>query len=195
MKKLIYSLKHIYCVPCDMLKLYPLQLDQPYHCSINFLGIFHYSFADIDYVSLPCLCTFVQPITIGLAIPDKTAKITHTSSNLKPMTQAKHFSGFKIIRVHDQNYFRGFRVIPPSRAESFQRIKCNSTFANIPREQSLSASQGWETPGNSYFSHLISRIISIPQATIISGSPCVTASILCIKLAAPLPFIKTSDDQ
>ena len=54
-----------------------------------------------------------------LVIPDKTPKITGASEKLKSVTQAKHFSEFKIIRVHDQNAVRGFGVITTTWDELF----------------------------------------------------------------------------
>ena len=39
------------------------------------------------------------------------------SANLKPTTKAKPFSGLEIVRVHDQNDFRGLGVIPTTRTE------------------------------------------------------------------------------
>ena len=41
-------------------------------------------------------------------------------SHLKPMNKEKQFSGFGIVRIYDQNTFIGFRVIPASRAMTFQ---------------------------------------------------------------------------
>ena len=41
----------------------------------------------------------------GFVIPNKNAQITRDRANFKPMTQAKIFPGFKIVRVHDYNYF------------------------------------------------------------------------------------------
>ena len=42
------------------------------------------------------------------------------SANLKPVTYAKLLYGFEIIRVHDQKYFGGFRVIPTNQAGLFK---------------------------------------------------------------------------
>ena len=56
---------------------------------------------------------------VGLAIPNKTAKIMRASANLRTFTKAKPFSGFYIIWVHNQNSFQGYGLIPITRAESF----------------------------------------------------------------------------
>ena len=55
----------------------------------------------------------------GLIIPYITAKITTTHANLKTMTLSKQFPGFGIVHMHNQNAFRGFRVIPLYRVEPF----------------------------------------------------------------------------
>ena len=80
-------------------------------------------FADRTDVPLPRLCVIFQSIMFGHVIPDKISKITRDRAHLKPMTQDKLFSGFNIVLMHDQNAFRGFWVIPPSRAMSFLKIK------------------------------------------------------------------------
>ena len=106
----------------DLLQKYPLQLDHTYHHGVTFLGIFPGSFDDCMDVLLPRLNTLFQPITFGIFIPNKYSKIIRARAHLKPMTQAKPIHGFGIFRMHNQNAFRGFRLIPSSWAESFQQI-------------------------------------------------------------------------
>ena len=60
---------------------------------------------------------------VGLVVPDKTTKSMRASAHLILVTQTKQFSSFEIIRVHDQNDFRGFGVIPTTWDESFKRIR------------------------------------------------------------------------
>ena len=55
----------------------------------------------------------------GLVVPDKTTKVTRVSAHLKSVMRAKSFSGFNIIRVHDQNNFLGFGIIPVTQDEPF----------------------------------------------------------------------------
>ena len=55
----------------------------------------------------------------GLVVPDKTTKVTRVSAHLKSVMRAKSFSGFNIIRVHDQNNFLGFGIIPMTQDEPF----------------------------------------------------------------------------
>ena len=62
---------------------------------------------------------FVQQITIGLIIPNETTKITCASENFRYVKQTKQFSCFDNMLVHNQKNFIGFRVIPPSRSQSF----------------------------------------------------------------------------
>ena len=71
---------------------------------VTFLEIFTWSLADRVNVIFPLQCAILHPINFGLVIQNKTAKITRTSANLKPVTQAKPFSGFEIIQVEDLGY-------------------------------------------------------------------------------------------
>ena len=76
------------------------------------------------------LPTLFQSFTFGPVIPDKTAKIMRTFADLKPMTQAKTFSGFNILRMHVQNAFLGSEVIPLYRAKLL-------TLENVPNAPEL----------------------------------------------------------
>ena len=45
-----------------------------------------------------------QKITLGLVIPELNTKITRARANLKPMAQAKQFSGFDILHMRNQKF-------------------------------------------------------------------------------------------
>ena len=78
------------------------------HHGVTFLEIFNYRFSDRTNIIFPLQHTILHQIVFGIFIPNKTAKITKASVNLKTMTQAKQFTGFKIIWVHNHNHFGGF---------------------------------------------------------------------------------------
>ena len=59
-------------------------------------------------------------------------------AHFKSVTQAKPFSGFKIVSMHDQNFFRGFGVITLSQSDLFQQIKYDLTIVNVPSTLALS---------------------------------------------------------
>ena len=119
MKKLLHSCRCISLVFLHKLQKDQLWLDCTDHRGVTFLGTFTHSFSDIANVFFPLWHTIQQPITFGIVIPDKTAKITRVSENLNTVTQVKMFPGFKIIRVHYQNAFVGFRVITTTRDRLF----------------------------------------------------------------------------
>ena len=113
-------LTHIPCILSHVEK-YLLQLKCTYHHCVTFLGIFtrHFFYHTNDLFSLKY--TVLQPITFGLIIPNSTANIMRVSTNPKPITQAKLFSGFDMIWVHYQNTFGGFGVKPTTHAGLFYK--------------------------------------------------------------------------
>ena len=80
-------------------------MDRTDHRDVTFLGIFTHRFTDHLNDLLPIQRTILQSITFGLIIPDKITKIMRASANHKSVMQEKQFSGFELIRVHDQNTF------------------------------------------------------------------------------------------
>ena len=107
LKYLHQSNKHVFRIICDLLLRYPLRLHCTYHHSVTFMGIFPCSFSDCMDFPLPRLCTLFQPITFVLVIPDKPPRIMYTCTHLKSINQAKPFSSFKIIQMHNQSLLQG----------------------------------------------------------------------------------------
>ena len=90
-----------------------------YHHSVTFLGILTRGFADRVKVLFPCLCMIFHPSTLEIVTPDKTDKITYSRAHFILVKKSKPFYGFDIVWVKYKNAFRGFGVIPTSRAKLF----------------------------------------------------------------------------
>ena len=65
------------------------------------------------------MCKIFQPIMFELIFPDTSAKLARNHAHLKPVMQDKPFAIFENLRVHDQNYFREFGIIPTCWDEPF----------------------------------------------------------------------------
>ena len=83
-----------------------------YHSGVTLLGIFSRGFSDSVKSPVPCLFALFQTIIFGLIVHNKSSKVARAHAHFKPATQAKTFSVFEIVRVHDQTTFRWFGVIP-----------------------------------------------------------------------------------
>ena len=68
----------------------------------------------------------------GIVVPDKTSKIMRAHAHFKSVTQAKPFSGFKIVLMHDHNFLEGLGQYPRPGPNCFRELKYNSTFVNVP---------------------------------------------------------------
>ena len=77
-----------------------------YNCSVNFLDIFPHGFSDPVDFPISCLYTLLQIITFGTDIPDKIVTITRGRVHFKYVIQAKPFSGFDVVGIHNQTAFR-----------------------------------------------------------------------------------------
>ena len=90
---------------------YSLYLDTAYHCGVTLVRIFPHSFSDLSNVLLPRQCMLSWTIPFGLVVSDITPEIMRAHAHLKPMTCAEHFSGLKILEMHDQYAFLRFGMI------------------------------------------------------------------------------------
>ena len=117
---------------CRALQKYPLQLDHTDHRGVNFPGIFTRRFSERSNILFPLQRTILQTITFGTILPDKTSKIPRASENLKFVMQAKPFSVFEIILVHDQNSFEGLGWYPQLSTNCFVQLKYNLMLLNVP---------------------------------------------------------------
>ena len=114
-KNLLHSRKFLSRIYFHALQKHTLRLDRTDHRGVTLLRIFPCHFGDRMNIYFPFIRSLFEPLVFVFVIPDISANIRWICANLKPTTHAKFFHHFGIVRIHDQNYFSGIRVIPSFR--------------------------------------------------------------------------------
>ena len=82
-----------------------------WHHGVTLWGVFFAGFTDRANIILLRQRTLSTPINLEIIVHNVTPKITRARSHLKHLTLAEHFSGLKILWMHNKYAFGRFEVI------------------------------------------------------------------------------------